>query len=309
MAKLIARLKGGLGNQLFIYAAARALAERAGAELVLDTWSGFQRDVYQRQFSLQHFDIQYTEANAWQSFRFPAGRAVRKLLRYSSNKSTQSNSRMSVLSVSASSNQRYDYIVEKKCEKFDPAVKNYALHGTTWIDGFWQSPRYFDDVQDVIRRELRMKTPVSEASKKVAEQIAHCSAVGLHIRRLRNVLVGEENAKIKTLTLDFYHRSAERMARAVPEAHFFCFSDAPEWMEKNLRLPYPVTFVTHNKGDQMGHEDLWLMQQCRHFIISNSTFAWWAAWLGKAENNKVLTPGLRFWDCKDIMPDGWEIID
>lgn len=283
---------GGLGNQLFIYAAARALAERTGAGLVLDIWSGFQRDAYQRRFSLQHFNIQFTEADACQSLHFPGGRAARKVLREFNNRIFP-----------------FNYVAEKDYEKFDPAVKNLTLRRTIWMEGFWQSPLYFDHAQNVIRREFSMKTPVSAESKRVAEKISKSNSVGLHARRLRNVLVGEENAKIKTLTLDYYHQAAERIARAMPDVHFFCFSDAPEWLAENLHLPYPTDFVTHNNGDERGHEDLWLMQQCRHFVISNSTFAWWAAWLGNAAEKMVMTPGLRYWDCKDILPGEWEIIE
>lgn len=288
---IIARVFGGLGNQMFIYANARAIALRNQSPLLLDVVTGFRNDPYRRSWGLQHFDIQYLEAGNLESFNFTGGKVARKALR-EFNKNVF----------------EFNYITEKNFEKFDPSIKNLKLRHTTWIEGYWQSPKYFEDHEETIRKELStIISTISEESRKVARNISKSHSVCLHARRLRNELVGEENAKIKTLSLDYYYKAIERIARDHKDVHFFCFSDAPEWLEKNLKIDYPATFVGHNIEDSKTHEDMWLMSQCQHFIISNSTFAWWGAWLGKNKNKSVISPGYEYWDCKESLPKNWNI--
>src|SRR5262245_61171025 len=120
---LIARMFGGLGNQLFVYANARAIAHRNGVPLLLDTKTGFYRDAYRRNWCLQHFDIQYNEAGVFQSFDFPGGRLVRKMIRSFNNNVA-----------------RVNYLLEKNYEQFDAGIKDFEIRNTTWIEGYWQSP-------------------------------------------------------------------------------------------------------------------------------------------------------------------------
>lgn len=289
---IVARIFGGLGNQLFIYANARAIALRNGAKLYLDTTTGFRDDPYRRFWCLGHFNVQYCEAGLWRSFDFFGGKLARRLTR-------DLNRGLGP----------YNYLTERNFERFDPAITRFNVHRLTWVEGYWQSPRYFEDVAPEIRKELQITTPPGPDSLRVAGAMHACNAVCLHARRLRNVLVGEAQAKIKTLGPDYYRRAIARMAEQVDNPHFFCFSDDPAWLKAELDIPFPHTLVTHNHGDEKNFEDLWLMQQCRHFILSNSTFPWWAAWLGNAADKIVLAPGLEYWDCKDILAEGWEVVD
>jgi hypothetical protein len=90
--------------------------------------------------------------------------------------------------------------------------------------------------------------------------------------------------------------------------HFYLFSDEPDWVAQNLELRYPHTIVSHNTGLQ-SHWDLWLMEQCQHHIIANSSFSWWGAWLDPRSDKQVIAPA-RWFLGKDvpssaILPPEW----
>lgn len=289
---MIARIFGGLGNQMFVYAHARATALRNEIPLLLDTVSGFKNDPYCREWSLQHFNIQIKEATESDSFDYPGGRIVRGLLK--------AGNRAGVL---------HNYIMEPDAVKFHPEMAERKITRKTWVEGYWQSPRYFEEFAQVIRNDFQLITPLSTAATDMLEQINRVNAVGLHARRLRNILVGEEHSKIKSLSLDYYRKAIKFIAEKVDNPHFFCFSDAPEWLEQQLEIPFPHTMVTFNQGrDDRNYEDFALMSACNHFVISNSTYAWWAAWLGDDPDKVVVAPDLAFWDNQDILPVNWNRI-
>jgi hypothetical protein len=102
--------------------------------------------------------------------------------------------------------------------------------------------------------------------------------------------------------MDYYARCIARMAEHCREPHFFVFSDEPDWARENLPLDGPATFVDHN-GPERDYEDLRLMSLCRHFIIANSSFSWWAAWLSRNPEKLVLAPG-RWAAVDDMNRDG-----
>jgi len=89
----------------------------------------------------------------------------------------------------------------------------------------------------------------------------------------------------------YYQRAVDTLSQRVPNPHFFVFADFadPDWVKEHVRTRHPIEFVTHNGADK-DTEDFWLMTQCRHFIIANSTFSWWTAWLGRHPDKIVIAP-------------------
>lgn len=293
MAKVIARVFGGLGNQLFIYAAAKALAERTGSHLVLDIHSGFRRDDFQRQFALNHFDVGYREANALERFEFPMGRGVRYLFR-------------TVNQYLPPQNRFYLSDLFRQKKKFIEPLISYQPRAWSWMEGYWQSPLYFNDIRKTLIRELRVTSSLSEETIALAERIRGANSVCVHLRMLRHFLKGTEMESERKLGGQHYLKSMDYIAQSVDNPLFVCFSDAPHAVKSQLAAaPFDIIFVTHNKGDERAHEDFYLMSQCRHFVLSNSTFGWWPAWLCQHPDSIVLTPPLNLWDNLNILPSNW----
>jgi hypothetical protein len=102
-----------------------------------------------------------------------------------------------------------------------------------------------------------------------------------------------------------------------PDAHYFVFSDQPAAARAFIPLPDDrITLVSHNQGQENAYADLWLMTQCKHFIIANSTFSWWGAWLTESPGKMVITPGFKIigdgrvtsWGFEGLIPSSWNII-
>jgi hypothetical protein len=290
-SRVIPRIVGGLGNQLFIYAAARRLAHVSGAELVLDSVSGFQRDAYGRSYVLDQFNIPTRKATALERLE-PFSRARRYILR-------RWNKRLPFA-------QR-KYIVQEGMD-FDERLLHLRPHGTVRLEGYWQSEQYFRDVGPLLRKELAVKQPRDDANHVVSRQIRGCTAVAVHVRFFDEP--GTEG--LNNAPSGYYARAVHQMEQLVPGAHYFVFSDRPG--EARRRLPLSddrVTIVGHNDGDENAYADLWLMTQCDHFIIANSTFSWWGAWLSPNELKHVIAPGREIpqgktaWGFRGLLPESW----
>jgi hypothetical protein len=288
---VIVKLIGGLGNQMFQYAAGRRLAHALGVELKLDiSWFATQ-DL--RTYSLGVFNIQENIASPEEVATLKvhnqgiAERVIRRVLHKPPK-------------------QASTYIREKKKFHFDPDILN--LPDGVYLHGSWQSEKYFADIQTVICREFTVKTPQTGKVKELAGRVASCESVSLHIRRGDYVSNAHANQIHGICDLDYYLRSVEHFTQILNNPHFFIFSDEPKKARNNLKLVYPATVVDRNGADK-SYEDLRLMSQCKHHIIANSTFSWWAAWLSKNQNKIVLAPKRWFksddYDPKDLIPNKW----
>jgi Glycosyl transferase family 11 len=282
MSKIIVRIKGGLGNQLFCYAAARQLAIANDAELVIDDVTGFVRDsLYQRQYSLDHFSIPIRKATPSERLE-PFDRYRRGVMKWLSAK--QPFSAKSYL--------------EQEGKR------------TLYLDGLWQSENYFKDVAQTIRKDLQIIPPQDATNQQLAEKIASCNAVALHVRWFDN----PNSTELHNLSTDYYKNAIVLIEQKVDSPHYFLFSDDPEAASKKIDLPQDrVTFVNHNLGDVNAYADLWLMSQCQHFITANSTFSWWGAWLSNCPHKVVITPDLKLsgvtsWGFDGLIPQEWILI-
>ena len=288
---IVVRLIGGLGNQLFRYAVARHLAEIHRTVLKIDI-SGFKTYKLHR-YSLWPFNIQESFASPEEVTALTVPKrgiaecVIKRVLRRPPEPAPT-------------------YIREKKLFHFNPDI--LELPDGIYLDGSWQSEKYFADIENIVRQEFTVKTPPTGKNKELAEQITSRESVSLHIRRGDFVSNSHTNQVHGTCDLDYYFRCVEHLTQTVKNPHFFIFSDDPEWARDNLKLPYPMTLVDHNGADK-NYEDLRLMSQCKHHIIANSTFSWWGAWLNQNPEKIVLAPKRWFksddYKPKDLIPDGW----
>ena len=291
--KLIPRIVGGLGNQLFCYAAARRLSLANKAELVIDDVSGFGRDHdYQRSYQLDHFNIPCRKATAAERLE-PLSR-FRRYLKRRFNRHLPFEART---------------LVQQEGIDFDARLLHVKPRGTVYLEGYWQSEDYFKDVEETIRADLNVQPPTDTCNLDMAAQIRGSLAVALHMRFF-DAPGGSDG--INNAPGDYYTRALAKMESLVPGAHYFVFSDQPEAARERISLPdNRVTLISHNAGNESAYADLWLMTLCRHFIIANSTFSWWGAWLAGQFPKHVIAPGFEMrrgkmsWGFKGLLPEEW----
>lgn len=289
--KVIARIKGGLGNQLFCYAAARRCALKNDAELVLDTVTGFRRDnVYRRRYMLDRFPVPARKAKPSERLE-PFERCRRGLKKWLSSRKPF---------------EERDYISDESMD-FDERLLSLRVQGTVYLDGYWQSEGYFKDVEETIRQDLRMQPPEDEDNQRIAEQIRGCESAAIHVRWFD--MPG--NSAKHNISADYYKQAVALMEEKAGSPHYFLFSDDAEAAEGKLNLPEGrFSVVSHNRGDDNACADLWLMSQCKHVIIANSTFSWWGGWLVQGDTKIVIAPSLKIdgiasWGFKGLIPDEW----
>jgi hypothetical protein len=152
--------------------------------------------------------------------------------------------------------------------------------------GWFQDVRYFEKHAEIIRRELRIESPLCETNQTYLEQIEASESVCVHVRRGDYTSAAYRDVYL-VCTPEYYERAINELLQGVPQAAFFVFSDDIEWVREHIQWPVNVTFIKHCNAP---HEDMRLMYHCKHFIISNSSFSWWAQYLGDAPNKLVLAP-------------------
>ena len=291
--KIITRIKGGLGNQLFCYAAARRTAVVNNSELIIDHITGFERDFeYGRKYALDHFHIPCRKTTPKERLE-PFARYRRYLAKIISRRKTFIER---------------NYIEEERSD-FDSRLLNIKTQGTVYMDGLWQSEQYFKDIEKIIRSDLRIIPPVDELNKQMSIKIRSGNAVALHVRWF-DVPGSIENNNINC---EYYNRAIALIDKKIISPHYYIFSDQPRAALEKLKLnKESVTLVEHNSGDENAYADMWLMSQCQHFITANSTFSWWAAWLGAACDKIVIHPKhivrenkTEPWNFKGGLPIGW----
>lgn len=292
MSKVIVRIQGGLGNQLFCYAAGRRLAVVNGAELVIDDVTGFTRDhVYQRYYQLDHFQIPCRKARSVE--RLEPFRRMRRYLQLARNRRRPFQERR--------------YVLQEGID-FDSRLLQVRPRGTVYLEGYWQSENYFKDVEQTIRTDLQITPPADAATLEMAARIRDREAVAVHVR----FFDAPDQTDVNNAPGDYYARAVAHMETVVSNGHYFIFSDCPDAVRTRIPLPDDrLTCVAHNRGDENACADLWLMTQCRYFVTANSTFSWWGAWLSNHPDKIVITPtmvsrsGICAWGFKGLLPDEW----
>jgi hypothetical protein len=270
------RLRGGLGNQLFQYALGRALAEKDRRELFLDDLAlRVPRPLATpRTYGLHAFEIRARCLS-----EVPAGAAA-------------------------------PVRVVQMRRGFNPYVLSPRAAAHLYLEGFWQDERYFRHLEGPIRRELRFKPGPWSDSPWNAALARTPEPVCVHVRRQDYVTGRGGGFRLGFCGIEYYADAIQTLAERVGEPHFFVFSDDLPWCERFLDFGgRPYTFVRHQENAGGPQLDLRLMTLCRHFIISNSSFSWWGAWLGSAPDKLVIAPRIWFRDIPEdsaaMTPPEW----
>ncbi len=285
---IISRIIGGLGNQMFQYAIAFAFAKNNKTTPKLDI-RDHQTHYDLHGYGLDHFLITGSVATPEDIKRFDYG-----------NESVGSKVQRLFKRLSS----QHHYLVEKTLGNTDNIM---SRKGDIFLDGFWQSEKFFIDHRAALINEFIPKEELNTASKEALTKIQNSNSVSIHIRR-GDYASDPETRKVHGLCpMDYYKRAIADINQKVQKPAFHLFSDDPEWAKENLGLE-GVDLMNFN-GVKKAHLDMWLMASCKHNIIANSTFSWWGAWLNKNNDKIVIAPEQWFADPErnsaDIIPNTW----
>lgn len=291
--ELIVRLDGGLGNQLFQYAAGYTLARKVSARLRLDLTPLLYTRHLARDYLLDRFQI---DVEPEPTSRL--GLMVTKL----------SGSRQPALKWPALVARRLlgiTDISEPAPYCFAPPVIPQVRR--VRITGWWQAFGYLSEFEGDVRRQFQLKTPSAEFRAWLKEITAAESSVSLHVRR-GDYLTDRPDAVLPAS----YYRSAIRRLSADPaRTRVFVFSDDLDWAMSNLDLPMQMTPIDL-RGGASPEEELYLMAACRDHVIANSTFSWWGAWLDPRREKRVVAPyewiGREDSYFPDLIPPEWLLL-
>ena len=292
---IIVKLMGGLGNQMFQYAAGRRLAMKHNTILKLDL--SFLLDRTPREnFAYRDYDIGIF--NIQENF-----------VNTSEIKEFFPNKRHFIYRIK----RKLKFInIIKEPSRFNEDFHFYneilSAPNNTYLEGYWQSEKFFKDIEDIIKRDFTIRPKMDSLNEKYAKEIISSESVSIHIRKgdyIHNPIINEV---YNTCNLDYYMKSMKKIIDCVENPTFFLFSDDPMWVKENFNLENTFKIITHNRAEK-SYEDLRLMSLCKHNIIANSSFSWWGAWLNENPKKIIIAPENWFnypsINTDDLIPKTW----
>lgn len=285
---IIVRLKGGLGNQMFQYALGRVLAIKNNTELKIDT-SYLNSDIItvtKRDFDLDIFNLDF---DILQYKDIPFINRIHKNKIY--------------IKICAAFKKFFKIKGTEVSFNFNSDFLN--LSGDVYLDGYFQSPKYFNEYQDVIRKDFIFKNNFSENIISLMKEINEQNSLCIHVRR--GDYVG--NAYHDVVGREYYSRGVEKIKNLKKIDKIYIFSDDIDWCGKNMNFDLPVMFVGMEYAGSKNSGHMALMSSCKYFIIANSSFSWWTAWLSSHPEKIVIAPKKWFGDpnidTSDLIPEDW----
>lgn len=288
---IIVKLRGGLGNQMFQYAAGLSLALKHNTTIKIDDTALIQKPAGNdtpRHFELNIFEKPVTSAT---------NKEIQDILSNYNSKITREIQR------------RFPFLFNKLRAvesgshyhtEFDHYPKN------TYLEGFWQSELYFIKYENQIRDYFDFKSDIKNENSGLVETIkSHAHSVSIHIRRGDYVSNVEANKFHGLCSLEYYKDAVNYLSTKFKKLNLYVFSDDLDWCKEHLKFDFPMEFIqTLNP-----QSDLYLMTQCQHNIIANSSFSWWGAWLNGYKDKIVIAPKKWFADSSinttDLIPKSW----
>ncbi len=285
---IIIQMAGGLGNQMFQYALYKQLTGMRKT-VKMDDEAGFREDA-QRNPALAAFGIAYERASRQEieemtdsSMAFTA-RVRRKLF----------------------GRQRRAYFEENKC--FQPKIFDWD---DIYLEGYWQSEKYFRDVGNLLKKEFSLESVrrnrdngygLSEEAERYLNRIEQGESVSVHVRRGDYLLPQNQDLFGNICTDMYYENAVKKMMESRPDCTFYLFTNDNQWAAERLRERKDFPIVLVELPGNRDYETLMLMSRCRHNILANSSFSWWASYLNDNPDKQVIAPAewMNGWDCSDI---------
>ena len=293
---IISSLEGGLGNQMFQYACAKAVSLKYNQQLKL-LYSHSSGQSFHNGFELKRvFNISSEMANKNDLIevvgRFYVYKNFRKIIKKFKLPFFQKN----------------EYLFEKKF-KYDSEIFS-SVYGNLLIEGYWQSEKYFNDFREAVLNDFKFdENKLSNKNVDLVKKINKVESVSIHVRRGDYLTNTKAKATHGVCSEKYYFDAIDKVLEKIPNAVFFAFSDEPKWVEQILKKKYKNIIVVDNNFAENSHYDMYLMTKCKHNIIANSSFSWWGAWLNLNSNKIIICPKKWFVDdyidVNDLLPDNW----
>lgn len=283
---IIVKLFGGLGNQMFQYACGRALALKNQTNLKADlSWFDSVKIIdTSRQYKLGVFNT---------------------VIQKAANKETRPFQFQNLLFKLGLHRKSY---VREKFFQFDEEVLNQK--DGIYLDGHWQSEKYFLDFKDTIRNDFNLRYPMDREAADVHGKIKQTPvSCAIHVRRGDYVSDFKTNIYHGVCSLDYYKKAVGYIKSNFGEIGFFVFSDDIQWAKDNFNFGETVFVELSDKEGLKDQQELILMSRCQHQIIANSSFSWWGAWLNQNPQKIVVVP--QKWSnnpmmsTKDLLLESW----
>lgn len=282
---IIIKIMGGLGNQMFQYALYRKL-------LYLDKNPKMDANFFSR-FEVHNglelenvFNIKIQHAQ---------NEDITKLGDVQFNLIARARRKAGIIKKTHIMPSRYD------TARYMPAIFEYD---NVYLDGYWQSEKYFADIKDIIKGEFKFGGQLLGRNGEIAQKIEEENSISIHIRRGDYLSIPLYQ---NICTKEYYKAAIDFINKRIKSPQYYVFSDDINWCRTNLQL-HDAIYVDWNRNEN-SHYDMQLMSKCKHNIIANSSFSWWGAWLNDNPDKIVVAPNKWFNDHKiyqqDIVPDSW----
>ncbi len=271
---IIIKIKGGLGNQMFQYAIAKAFS--------LETKRPFQLDIsiYEsyklHNYGLNHFNIQsnfYLPESIW---KIRLKQLFNKVVFYNEDHHSFNHN---------------PNLIQTKSD-------------ILFLEGYYQTQKYFIKYENEIRNDFQIITPLKKQTSDMVAYMQSVNAVSIHFRR--GDYIG--NSKHETDNATYYKEAIQLIESKIENPVYFLFSDDMPWVKENFTTNFETHYVDFNDAST-NFEDIKLMASCKHNIIANSSFSWWGAWLNNNPNKIVIAPKVWFnnenVNTNDIIPENW----
>lgn len=286
---IIVKISGGLGNQLFQYAMAKAISLKLNRKLYIDR--SWYNDVLlledyndknattRREYLLNEFALKTkTKSDYYLNW-------IKRLQVYSKRSKLFRQLMNSILNKLAFKEFNYQNF----------SLDDIAISPQVILSGHWQNNKLIEDYKIDIIEELQLANNILESSIKILNEIENAHSVSIHFRR-GDYLSKPNSSKLHaTCSKEYYQTCIDKMDKLIDNPQYFIFSDEIEWVRTNMDLPQNAIFIDDNT---QAHEHLHLMSCCKHQITANSTFSWWAAWMNKNSDKIVFTPKYWYYDNK-----------
>ena len=289
---IIVRVTGGLGNQMFQYAMYKSL-EKKGKLVKLDSKSFYETKKEHNGYELERiFDIKPNKPTKEDLEKFDEN-----------NISTLFKIKRKLFGDKKFVYDTKEYVFNKDVYK----LKN------SYLNGYWQSIKYFEGIENDIKKDFRFKNQLDNKNLEILNEIENSNSISIHIRRGDYMSPENYNMYGCIATPTYYKKAIKVIEEKVENPTFFVFSNDMDWVKKNIQINSRVFYIDINSGNG-SYKDMQLMSNCKHNIIANSSFSWWGAWLNENKHKIVIAP--KKWinredvdsDKIELFCEGWTLL-